>query len=79
MAIAVVDPAVNRLTKALGLENCRSAVVTMAHDDVVCVRAEQYVTADQMNALAAELESKDFVIVLRSEWDRLQAKEVGQS
>ena len=78
MAIAVVDPAVNRLIKALGLENCLSAVVTMARDDVVCVRAEQFATADQLNSLAAEVESKDFVIVLRSEWDRLKANEVFQ-
>jgi hypothetical protein len=78
MAIAVVDPAVNRLIKALGLENCRSAVVTMAHDDVVRVRAEQFATADQLKSLAAEVESKDFVIVLRSEWDRLKANEAFQ-
>lgn len=78
MAITVVDHAVARLVNALGLKNCRSAVLSMSADDVVRVRAEQFVTADQMNGLAAELESKDFVIVLREEWDRLQAKEEGR-
>ena len=78
MAVAVVDPAVARLVNALGLKNCRSAVVSMAADDVVRVRAEQFVTADQMNGLAAELESKDFVIVSREEWDRMKAKEDGR-
>ena len=78
MAVSVVDPAVARLVNALGLKNCRSAVLSMAVDDVVRVRAEQFVTADQMNALAAELESKDFVIVSRLEWDALKAKEEGR-
>ena len=75
MEVSVVDPAVARLVNALGLKNCSSAVLSMAVNDVVRVRAEQFVTADQMNGLAAELESKDFVIVSRQEWDRLKAKE----
>ena len=66
------------MVNALGLKNCRSAVLSMAVDDVVRVRAEQFVTADQMNGLAAELESKDFVIVSREEWDRMKAKEDGR-
>jgi hypothetical protein len=42
-------------------------------DSAVAIVTEQYVTGDQLGRLAAELETKEWVLVPREDWERANA------
>jgi hypothetical protein len=73
MAIAVTSPAVGRLAAALGLERCRSATISLGVDEVVMIRAQQYAEVNQLTRMAAELETNEYVVITRDEYDKLKA------
>jgi hypothetical protein len=73
MAIAVTSPAVGRLAAALGLERCRSATISLGVDEVVMIRAQQYAEVNQLTRMAAELETNEYVVITRDEYDTLKA------
>lgn len=72
MAICPPNTAINRILAALGLENVRSLKISAAVNDVVTVVTEQYVTGTQMDDLAEALETKEWLLVPKAEW---QARE----
>jgi hypothetical protein len=74
MAIAVTSPAVGRLAAALGLERCRSATISLGVDEVVMIRAQQYAEVNQLTRMAAELETNEYVVITRHEYDKLKAE-----
>ena len=74
MAIAVTSPAVGRLAAALGLERCRKATITLGVDEVVMVRAEQYAEVDQLTRMSFELETNDYVVITRHEYEVLKSE-----
>jgi hypothetical protein len=63
MAICPPNEAINRILAALGLENVRSLKISAEVNSVVTVVTEQYVTGNQMDDLAAALETKEWVLV----------------
>jgi len=73
MAIAVASPAVRRLAAALGLERCRSATISLGVDEVVIIRAQQYAEVNQLTRMAVELETNEYVVITRDEYDKLKA------
>jgi hypothetical protein len=71
MAIATTtNSAVGRIIDALGLKYVRSLRLNMELNSVVAVVTEQYVTVDQLERLAGELETKEWVLVPKAEWER---------
>jgi hypothetical protein len=52
-----------RICDALGLKDVRDLSLSMAVDDAVMLRVTQYVTGDQMDRFAGELESRQYVLV----------------
>lgn len=71
MAIAMTThPAVARIIDALGLKHVRSLRLNMELDSDVTIVTEQYVAGDQLERLAGELETKEWVLVPKAEWDR---------
>ena len=73
MAIATSQGnAVARIVDALGLKYVRSLRLNIELGSVVAIVAEQYVTGDQLERLAGELETKEWVLVPRDEIDRLR-------
>jgi len=64
---------VRRVVEALGLQNVRSLRLSMELDSAVAIVTEQYVTGDQLGRLAAEFETKEWVLVPRDEWERAKA------
>jgi hypothetical protein len=74
MAIAVTSPAVGRLAAALGLERCRSATISLGVDEVVTIRAQQYAEVNQLTRMAAELETNDYVVITRHEYEVLKSE-----
>ena len=62
-----------RIVEALGLKNVRSMRLNMEAGSVVAVVTEQYVSGDQLEWLAGELERKEWVLVPKDEWDRANA------
>ena len=62
-----------RIVEALGLKNVRSMRLNMEAGSVVAVVTEQYVSGDQLEGLAGELERKEWVLVPKDEWDRANA------
>jgi len=73
MAIAVTSPAVGRLAAALGLERCRSATISLGVDEVVTITAQQYAEVDQLTRMAVEIETNDYVVITRDEYEKLKA------
>ena len=74
MAIATSQGnAVARIVDALGLKYVRSLRLSMELNSVVAIVTEQYVTGDQLERLAGELETKEWVLVPRDEWERSNA------
>lgn len=64
-----------RICDALGLKNVRALSLSMAVDDLTMLTVTQYVTGDQFERFAGELESRQYVLVPKDEWDRVtQAK-----
>ena len=64
-----------RICDALGLKDVRALSLSMAVDHAVMLTATQYATVDQMERLAGELETRQYVLVPKDEWDRVtQAK-----
>ena len=71
MAIATTsNSAVARILDALGLKYVRSLRLNMEWNSAVAVVTEQYVTGDQLERLAGTLETKEWVLVPKDEWDR---------
>lgn len=71
MAIATSQGnAVSRIVDALGLKYVRSLRLSMELNSAVAIVTEQYVTGDQLERLAGELETKEWVLVPRDEWER---------
>lgn len=71
MAIATpVHSAIPRILDALGLKHVRSLRLNMDVDSAVAVVTEQFVTGDQLERLAGALETKEWVLVPKDEWDR---------
>jgi hypothetical protein len=60
-----------RICDALGLKNVRALSLSMAVDDAVMLAVTQYVTGDQMDRFAGELETRQYVLVPKDEWDRV--------
>jgi hypothetical protein len=52
-----------RICDALGLKDVRALSLSMAVDDAVMLAATQYVTGDQINRFAGELETRQYVLV----------------
>lgn len=74
MAIATSQGnAVSRIVDALGLKYVRSLRLSMELNSAVAIVTEQYVTGDQLERLAGELETKEWVLVPRDEWERSNA------
>jgi hypothetical protein len=69
MAIFAPSPIADRISKALGLENCRSLKFSMEVGSVVAVVTEQYVSGDQLGRLACELETNNWVLVSKKEYE----------
>jgi hypothetical protein len=69
MAIFEPSPIADRISKALGLENCRSLKFSMEAGSVVAVVTEQYVSGDQLGRLACELETNNWVLVSKKEYE----------
>ena len=69
MALCHPSPAIVRLVKALGLnpDTVRSVNLSLAVNDVVVVRTEQYASGDQIEGVAAEIEASEYVLVPKSE------------
>ncbi len=71
MAIATTtNSAISRILDALGLKYVRSLKMNMEVNDVVTIVTEQYVTGDQMERLAGEIETKEWMLVPKGECDR---------
>ena len=71
MAIATTtNSAIPRILDALGLKYVRSLRLNMELNNAVAVVTEQYVTGDQLERLAGALETKEWVLVPKDEWDR---------
>lgn len=62
-----------RIVEALGLKNVRSMRLNMEAGSVVAVVTEQYVSGEQLDGLAGELERREWVLVPKDEWDRANA------
>lgn len=75
MATHASSTAAGRLADALGLDKCESVVINLAAGEVVTVVATQYVTEQQLNTLAWTLETNEFVVLPREEYERLAARE----
>jgi hypothetical protein len=73
MAIAVTSPAVGRLAAALGLERCRRATISLGVDELVMIKAEQYAEVNQLTRMSVELETNEYVVITRDEYDKLKA------
>jgi hypothetical protein len=74
MAIATTaDSAIPRILNALGLEHVRSLRLNMELNSAVAVVTEQYVTGDQLERLAGELETKEWVLVPKADWEAAKA------
>jgi len=73
--MAVIPPsnAINRILAALGLENVRSLTLSASVNSAVAVVTEQYATGSQMDDLAAALETKDWVLVSKDEYESLKS------
>jgi hypothetical protein len=70
MAIATTtNSAIPRILDALGLKYVRSLRLNMELNSAVAVVTEQYVTGDQLERLAMALETKEWVLVPRDEWE----------
>ncbi len=72
MAICPPNEAINRIIAALGLKYVRSLKINAAVGDVVTVVTEQYATEDQLGGVAAAIETRQWVLVPKDEW---QARE----
>jgi hypothetical protein len=79
MAICPPNTAINRILAALGLENVRSLKISAAVNDAVTVVTEQYVTDTQMENLAAALETKEWVLVPKAEYEYLEGVKRGRA
>ena len=77
MAVAVVDPAVQRLAKALGLKDCRSAVLRISVDEVVMLTTECFARGPDLERLAGEIETGEFVVIEKAIYERLKNSERG--
>ena len=74
MAIATSQGnAASRIVDALGLKYVRSLRLSMELNSAVAIVTEQYVSGDQLERLAGELETKEWVLVPRDEWERANA------
>ena len=74
MAIATSQGnAAGRIVDALGLKYVRSLRLSMELNSAVAIVTEQYVSGDQLERLAGELETKEWVLVPRDEWERANA------
>jgi hypothetical protein len=72
MAICPPNEAINRIIAALGLKYVRSLKINAAVGDAVTVVTEQYATEDQLDGVAAAIETREWVLVPKDEW---QARE----
>ncbi len=73
MAVFGTNPILGRIVDALGLGLCRGFTLKASVDDVARIQAEQYATGEQLDGVAAALETKDYVLLPREEYDRLVA------
>ena len=62
-----------RIVEALGLKHVRSLRLNIEADNMVAIVTEQFVTGDQLDRLAGEFETKEWVLVPRDEWERSTA------
>ena len=74
MAIATTGSNhIARILDALGLKYVRSLHISAELNSAVAVVTEQYVTEGQLDRLAGELETKEWVLVPKAEWIDAQA------
>ena len=69
MAVAMPNDSVRRLASALGVSSSREATLRLAVDDVVTLATTDYATGDQLDRLTAELETSEWVLVPKTDWD----------
>jgi hypothetical protein len=79
MAIFPPNTAITRILAALGLENVRSLKINAAVNDAVMVVTEQYVTGTQVDDLAAALETKEWLLVPKAEYEYLEEVKRGRA
>jgi hypothetical protein len=69
MAIATTGSNhIARILDALGLKHVRSMHISAELNSAVAIVTEQYVTESQLDRLAGELETKEWVLVPKAEW-----------
>lgn len=74
MAIATPgNRQIGRIVEALGLKHVRSLHLSADTNSAVAIVTEQYVTEGQLDRLAGELETKEWVLVPKAEWIDIQA------
>lgn len=74
MAVVANNEYVRRIAAALGLERCRSAMLRMATGEIVTVVAEQFVDAAALAGLATELETHEYALVPKVQWDAAEGE-----
>ena len=72
MAIAPPNHLLARLTKALGLEHCRSFTFRASVGNCVMLESEHYVQESTLEKFAGEIETKEWVLVPKAEWVEMQ-------
>jgi len=79
MAICPPNTAINRILAALGLEKVRSLKISAEVNSAVAVVTEQYVTGTQMDDLATALETKEWVLVPKADYEYLEGVKRGRA
>jgi hypothetical protein len=73
--MAAIDPrdsTPGRIAEALGLSMCRSVVLRMGLSEPVTVTAEQFVEKRRLDGLLYEIESREYVLVPKEEYERMK-------
>lgn len=71
-AVIPPNPLLARLTKALGLEHCRSFTFRASINDCVMLDSEHYVQESTLEKFTGEIETKEWVLVPKAEWIEMQ-------
>jgi hypothetical protein len=61
--VAMNGSPINRILDALGLNHVRSMTINARAGEVVSVVTEQFIQSDQIEKVACELETKEWVLV----------------
>ena len=82
MAVILPHSSATRILDALGLDRVTSFDLSMRMNDVVRIVTHQWVTDEQFNRLADEVEQKQWVLLTKEQyeelWRKAQASEAQQ-